>query len=109
VVVLVDDYDIVSAGGTDPLAPLLPHLPSARDLGLHLIITRPVAGASRAMYDRVLQVTRDTGGSLLLMSGERSEGQIVPRIYPERLPPGRGRFVRRGERPHIVQLALPKN
>ena len=107
VVVLVDDYDIVSAGGTDPLAPLLPFLPSARDLGLHLIITRPVAGASRAMYDRVLQVTRDTGGSLLLMSGERGEGQIAPRIYPERFPPGRGRFVRRGERPHIVQVALP--
>lgn len=107
VVVLVDDYDIVGAGGTDPLGPLLPYLPSARDLGLHLIITRPVAGASRAMYDRVLQVTRDTGGSLLLMSGERSEGQIAPRIYAERFPPGRGRFVRRGERPHIVQAALP--
>lgn len=109
VVVLVDDYDIVSAGGTDPLMPLLPFLPSARDLGLHLIITRPVAGAGRAMYDRVLQVTRDTGGSLLLMSGERSEGQIMPRVYPERFPPGRGRFVRRGERPHIVQIALPPN
>ncbi len=107
VVVLVDDYDIVSAGGTDPLGPLLPYLPSARDLGLHLIITRPVAGAGRAMYDRVLQVTRDTGGSMLLMSGERSEGQLLPRVYPERFPPGRGRFVRRGERPHIVQIALP--
>lgn len=107
VVVLVDDYDIVSAGGTDPLGPLLPYLPSARDLGLHLIITRPVAGASRAMYDRVLQVTRDTGGSMLLMSGERSEGQLLPRVYPERFPPGRGRFIRRGERPHIVQVALP--
>ncbi len=107
IVVLVDDYDIVGAGGTDPLGPLLAHLPSARDLKLHLIIARPVAGAARAMYDRVLQVTRDTGGSLLLMSGERSEGQILPRIYPERFPPGRGRFVRRGERPHIVQVALP--
>lgn len=107
IVVLVDDYDIVSAGGTDPLGPLLAHLPSARDLKLHLIVTRPVAGAARAMYDRVLTVTRDTGGSLLLMSGERSEGQILPRVYPERFPPGRGRFVRRGERPHIVQVALP--
>lgn len=107
VVVLVDDYDIVGAGGTDPLGPLLVHLPSARDLKLHLIVTRPVAGASRAMYDRVLQVTRDTGGSVLLMSGERSEGQVLPRVYPERFPPGRGRFVRRGERAHVVQLALP--
>ena len=105
IVVLVDDYDIVSAGGTDPLAPLLPYLPSARDLGLHLVIARPVAGASRAMYSQMLQVTRDTGGSMLLMSGERSEGQLANRIYPERFPPGRGKFIRRGTPPRVIQVA----
>jgi S-DNA-T family DNA segregation ATPase FtsK/SpoIIIE len=106
IVLLIDDHDIVAAGGTDPFAPLIPFMPSARDLGLHVVITRPVAGASRAMYSQMLQVTRDTGGSVLLMSGERSEGQLVGRIYPERFPPGRGRFVRRGASPHIVQVAL---
>lgn len=105
IVLLIDDYDIVGAGGTDPLAPLMPHLPNARDLDLHLILTRPVAGSGRAMYEVFLQVLRDTGGSLLVMSGERSEGQIAPRVYAERFPPGRGRFVRRGERPHIIQVA----
>jgi len=50
-------------------------------------------------------VLRDTGGSLLVMSGERSEGQVAPRVYAERFPPGRGRYLRRGERPHIVQIA----
>src|SRR5690606_12796010 len=35
IVLLVDDYDIVGAGGTDPLGPLVPHLPNARDLDLH--------------------------------------------------------------------------
>ncbi|GAB2990693.1 type VII secretion protein EccCa [Actinotalea caeni] len=105
IVLLVDDYDIVGAGGTDPLGPLVPHLPNARDLDLHVILTRPVAGASRAMYDLTLQVLRDTGGSLLVMSGERSEGQVAPRVYAERFPPGRGRYLRRGERPHIVQIA----
>ena len=105
IVLLIDDYDIVGAGGTDPLGPLMPHLPNARDLDLHLILTRPVAGSGRAMYEMFLQVLRDTGGSLLLMSGERSEGQVAPRIYPERFPPGRGRFLRRGERPHIIQVA----
>ena len=39
------------------------------------------------------------------MSGERSEGQLVSRIYPERFPPGRGRFIRRGATPHIIQVA----
>jgi len=105
IVVVVDDYDIVASGGTDPLAPLLPYLPSARDLRLHVLLTRPVAGSSRAIYDKVLQTLRDTGGSSLIMSGERSEGQILPQVYAEQMTPGRGRFVRRGERPRIVQVA----
>ena len=105
IVVVVDDYDIVASGGTEPAAPLLPYLPSARDLRLHLLLTRPVAGVGRAMYDLVLQTLRDTGGSLLLMSGERGEGQVVPGVYAEQMVPGRGRLVRRGERPRIVQVA----
>ena len=106
VVLLVDDHDIVSAGGEEPLAPLMPHLPSARDLGLHIVLTRPVSGASRAMYYPVVLALRETGGATLLMSGDRAEGPVLPRIYPERMPPGRGRYVRRGERPYVMQVAL---
>ncbi|MFC7403985.1 type VII secretion protein EccCa [Georgenia alba] len=105
IVVLIDDFDLVSAGGADPFHALLPHLVAARDLKLHVVVSRPVAGASRGFYVPFMQTTRETGGSLLLMSGERSEGMIAPRIYPERFPPGRGRFLRRGENPHIVQVA----
>ncbi|MBO9556324.1 type VII secretion protein EccCa [Cellulomonas sp.] len=105
IVLLVDDHDVVAAGGADPLEPLLPYLPSARDLKLHLVVTRPVAGAGRALYTRSLQVTRDTGGSTLVLSGERSEGPLVGRVHAERFPPGRGRFVRRGVNPFIVQVA----
>ena len=95
----------MASGGTEPLRPLLPFLPSARDLRLHVLLTRPVAGVGRAMFDVSLQTLRDTGGSLLLMSGERGEGQIVPGVYAEQMVPGRGRLVRRGERPRIVQVA----
>lgn len=105
IVLLIDDHDIISAGGTEPLAPLLPHLPAARDLGLHVILTRPVAGATRALYGPFLQSVRDTGGAMLLLSGDRAEGQLLPRLFPERMPPGRGRFTRRGEQPRIVQIA----
>lgn len=106
IVVVVDDYDILASGGTDPLRPLLPYLPAARDLRLHVVLTRPVAGASRALYDPVLQAVRDTGGTGFLMAGERSEGQVFPGVYAEQLPPGRGSLLRRGDRPRLVQVAL---
>jgi S-DNA-T family DNA segregation ATPase FtsK/SpoIIIE len=105
IVVLVDDYDIVASAGTDPLKPLMPYLPSARDLGLHVVLTRPVAGAARAMYDTVLQSLRDSGAAGFVMRGERSEGQIYPKVYAEQFPAGRGRLVRRGAAPRIVQVA----
>lgn len=105
VVLLIDDHDIISAGGSEPLAALMPHLPAARDLGFHIVVTRPVAGSTRALYSPFLQAVRDTGGAVLLMSGDRSEGQVLPRITPERLQPGRGRYIRRGESPHIIQVA----
>jgi S-DNA-T family DNA segregation ATPase FtsK/SpoIIIE len=105
IVVVVDDYDIVASGGTDPLGPLLPFLPSARDLRLTVLLSRPVAGASRGLYDTVLQTIRDTGGSAFVMSGERSEGQLFPRVYAEQMTAGRGRFVRRGEPSRLIQAA----
>ncbi|MEV7972097.1 type VII secretion protein EccCa [Cellulomonas sp. NPDC089187] len=106
IVLLVDDHDVIAAGGVDPLEPLLPYLPSARDLKLHVVLTRPVAGAGRALFGQSLQIVRDTGASTLIMSGERSEGPLVGRVHAERFPAGRGRLVRRGQSPVIVQTAL---
>lgn len=105
IVIIVDDYDMLVSGGTEPLKPLLAYLPSARDLRLHVILTRPVAGASRAMYDVALQSIRDTAGSAFIMAGERSEGQLFPGVYAEQMLPGRGRFVRRGDRPRVIHIA----
>ncbi len=105
IVVVADDFDIFSSGGNEPLAPLLPYLPSARDLKLHVLLTRPVAGVSRAMFDVGLQTLRDTGGSLLLMSGDRGEGPVVPGVYAEQMLPGRAQLIRRGKDRRIVQVA----
>lgn len=105
VVLLIDDHDIISAGGIEHLACLAPHLPTARDSHFHIILSRPVAGSVRAMYGPFLQSIRDTGGALLVLSGDRNEGQILPRLYAERFPPGRGRYARRGETPFITQVA----
>ena len=102
---IADDFDILAAGGTEPLRPLLPYLASARDLRLNVVVARPVAGASRAMFDLALQSVRDTGGTALIMSGDRSEGQLLPKLYAEPMIAGRGRLARRGERPTLVQVA----
>lgn len=105
VVLFVDDHDIISAGGIEHLAALAPHLPTARDSRFHIVLSRPVAGSVRAMFSPFLQGIRDTGGAMLVLSGDRSEGQILPRLYAERFSPGRGRYARRGEAPFVAQVA----
>lgn len=50
--ILVDDYDVLTTAGQQPLAPFLPYIPSAQDIGLHFVLTRrspvpPAACTSR--------------------------------------------------------------
>ena len=59
IVVVVDDYDLVAGAGVNPLEPLLPYLPQARDVGLHMVIARRSGGAARAIFDPVLQRMRE--------------------------------------------------
>ncbi|QXJ24191.1 type VII secretion protein EccCa [Actinomadura graeca] len=106
VVVLADDYDLLTTAGRQPLAPFVPFVPSGRDIGLHVVVARRVAGAGRGLYDPLLQAMRETGSGALVMSGDRSEGQLFPRLYAESLPPGRAQWVRRGEGARLVQTAL---
>ncbi|MBB5933920.1 type VII secretion protein EccCb [Streptomyces zagrosensis] len=106
IVVLVDDYDVLAVAGQQPLEPFLPYLPSARDIGLHFVVTRRVAGASRAMYEPFLMTMRESGTAALVMTGDRSEGQLFPGVYAQNQPAGRGTFVRRGAPPRLVQTAV---
>ncbi|PIM73564.1 type VII secretion protein EccC [Streptomyces sp. JV178] len=106
IVILVDDYDILTTAGQQPLAPFLPYVSSAQDIGLHFVIARRTAGASRAVYEPLLQTLRETGTAALLMTGERSEGQLFPGLYPSAQPPGRGTLVRRGRAHQLIQTAL---
>ncbi len=106
IVVVVDDLDLVVTSEGNPLTPLLPYLPQARDLGLHLLVTRHSGGASRAVFEPFLQRLRELGATGLVLSGDRTEGQLWPGATPSRQPPGRGTFVRRGQRPRPVQVAV---
>lgn len=103
IVILVDDYDVLTTAGQQPLAPFLPFVPSAVDIGLHFVVTRRVAGASRGLYEPLLQGLRESGASALVMAGDRSEGQLFTGVYASRQPAGRGVLVRRGEPSRLVQ------
>jgi S-DNA-T family DNA segregation ATPase FtsK/SpoIIIE len=103
--VLVDDYDLVVAGPTNPLTPLLEYLPQARDVGLHLILTRRAGGAGRSLYDPIIQRLRELSAPGLVMSGPSDEGALIGTVRPTLMPPGRGRLLTRREGIRLVQLA----
>ncbi|MFF4736411.1 type VII secretion protein EccCb [Streptomyces sp. NPDC001262] len=106
IVILIDDYDILTTAGQQPLAPFLPFIPSAQDIGLHFVVTRRVAGASRALYEPFLMTLRESGTAAVVMTGDRQEGQLFPGVYASAQPPGRGTLVRRGEATRLIQTAL---
>jgi DNA segregation ATPase FtsK/SpoIIIE, S-DNA-T family len=101
---LVDDYDLVSSQSGNPLAPLAQFVPQARDIGLHLIIVRRVGGASRAMYESVLQRMRDIATPGIQLSGPREEGALIGDLKPSPQPPGRGFLVTRRSGAALIQL-----
>ncbi|MFF3853809.1 type VII secretion protein EccCa [Micromonospora sp. NPDC002575] len=103
--ILVDDYDLVASGGNNPLSALHELLPQARDIGLHLIVTRRVGGVARALYEPVLQRLRELDSPGLLMSGAREEGPVFGTLRPSPQPPGRGTLVRRRDGQQLIQTA----
>lgn len=103
--IVVDDYDLVATGSGNPLSPLVDLLAQAKDVGLHLIVTRRSGGASRALYDPVIARLRDLACSGLVMSGSRDEGALIGTVKPSQMPPGRGTLVSRKSGQRLVQLA----
>ena len=81
-------------------------LPQARDIGLHLVVTRRTGGAARALYEPVLQRLRELASPGLVMSGDPRGGcRWSAPCGPAPLPPGRGRLVTRREGIRLIQLA----
>jgi DNA segregation ATPase FtsK/SpoIIIE, S-DNA-T family len=102
---LVDDYDLVATPGNNPLSGLMDLLAQARDVGLHLIVTRRAGGAARALYEPVLQRLRELDSPGLLMSGNREEGALFGNLRPSPQPPGRGTLIRRQDGVQLIQTA----
>jgi S-DNA-T family DNA segregation ATPase FtsK/SpoIIIE len=102
---LVDDYDLVATSSSNPILPLLDLLPQARDIGFHLVLTRRIGGAARALYEPVLQRLRELDTPGLQMSGNQDEGVLLGNLKPSRQPPGRGHLIRRSDGVQLVQTA----
>jgi S-DNA-T family DNA segregation ATPase FtsK/SpoIIIE len=105
VFVVVDDYDLVATPQTSPVQALQPLLAQARDVGLHLVVARRAGGASRALYEPVIQSLRELGSPGLVLSGSPDEGPLVGSVRPVPAPAGRGRLVTRDRGVEVVQLA----
>lgn len=103
--VLVDDYDLVATQSGNPLAPLQPLLAQSQDIGLHVVITRRSGGASRAMFEPVLQTMTELGSTGILLSGNPDEGGLIGRIKPVKSVPGRAQVVTRDTGRIVAQLA----
>nr|WP_218922083.1 type VII secretion protein EccCa [Kibdelosporangium phytohabitans] len=106
IVLVVDDYDVLSASGSQPLAPFVQYLASGRDLGLHVLMTRRVMGAARGLYEPFTLGVRESGCLSLLMSGDRAEGLLFPGVRPTTLPTGRAMYIQPGEAARTMQIAL---
>jgi S-DNA-T family DNA segregation ATPase FtsK/SpoIIIE len=104
-VVLVDDYDLLPAVAGSPLLPLLDLLGLGRELGVHVVLARRVAGVARAGFEPVFQRIRELGGPGLIMSGDPGEGSLLAGRHAIALPPGRGLLVDPPRPPTLVQVA----
>jgi S-DNA-T family DNA segregation ATPase FtsK/SpoIIIE len=105
VYVLIDDYDLVATQQGSPAHALAPLLAQARDVGLHVVVARRSGGASRALYEPVIQSLRDLAMPGLLLSGSPDEGFLLGNQKPQPAPPGRGRLVSRDRGVEVVQMA----
>ncbi|MFJ2399229.1 type VII secretion protein EccCa [Streptomyces sp. NPDC087843] len=106
VYVVIDDYDLVSTSGGNPLSGLTELLPFARDVGVRFIIARSTAGAGRASYEPFMQRMKELGAQGVVLAGDPGEGDILGGVRPRPMPAGRGVFVSRRRGKPLVQTGL---
>jgi S-DNA-T family DNA segregation ATPase FtsK/SpoIIIE len=102
--VVVDDYDLIVNAGTNPLGQILDLIPHARDIGLHLILARRIAGSARTSFEPVLVRVREMSEQGLILSGDPSEGPVLGGLRATPAPPGRGRLIRHRAPPELIQV-----
>ncbi|MBW1601203.1 type VII secretion protein EccCa [Streptomyces sp. JJ66] len=102
--IIVDDYELVATSNGNPLAVLTEHLPFARDIGVRFIIARNSSGGSRAFFESFMQRFKELGAQGVVLSGDPSEGDLIGKVRPRRMPPGRAIFASRKRGTPLVQV-----
>ncbi|MCA1225900.1 type VII secretion protein EccCa [Saccharopolyspora sp. 6M] len=105
--IVIDDYELISPQGSNPLAPLAEFVAQASDVGLHMVIARNSGNASRALFEPIIGKMREVSAPGLAMSANKDDGQLVGNVKSRQLPPGRGTLVSRSLRggPQLIQTA----
>lgn len=107
VFVVVDDYELVATSMANALQPLQEFISQASDIGLHLLISRGMGGAGRAVMDQVIGRIKDGANPALIMSGTKDEGILWGDVKPSPLPPGRGTLASRAGTVLVQVANLP--
>ncbi|MDO5495156.1 MAG: type VII secretion protein EccCa [bacterium] len=107
VVLVVDDYDILTGAGVNPLGDLRTFIAMGSQIKFQTLVARRMSGASRAMYESGFSTLKDSGATGIMLSGDRMEGALLGGIRPQRFPVGRGMVIQTGRPPQTVQFALP--
>ncbi|MEV6170824.1 type VII secretion protein EccCa [Streptomyces sp. NPDC051954] len=104
--ILVDDYDMLGTGiGIAPFEPLMPHLALGYEVGLHLVVARAAAGASRGLNDLLMRRLQEANTPALLLSCPPTEGYLIGNVKGRAMAPGRATHIARRKATQ-VQTAL---
>ena len=103
--IMVDDLDLVNTSQGNPLMPIVELLPQARDVGLHLFVTRRSGGAARALFDPSIRALIDLGAQGMLLPGSPEEGPIIGKVKFAPGPAGRAQLIDRQHGRRLIQVA----
>ncbi|KQY56345.1 MULTISPECIES: type VII secretion protein EccCa [unclassified Nocardioides] len=104
--VLIDDYEMIAAAQPNPLHALLEFLPQARDIGLHVVLTRSAGGSGGGSFEPLQKRLKELGTPGLLLSGSKEEGAVLHGNKFEPQPQGRGKLVDRRTGVKVIQTPI---
>ena len=102
---LIDDLSILPESLFGDLVPLLPY---ARDIGLHVVVARSSAGAGRSLFAPFVSAVMAGNSATCLLSADPHDGPLFGLVCATSVP-GRAQFVQGGGRAQSVHVVMDTN